>query len=279
MARSSLGFRSLWLRVAWTAGHRLRTLALVSLGATRAGLNRSLRRQPYRPYQPEGQLLLSLGRSRNGRSLDRGTSHRIRPGEQQSGRTTQVYLRASGLTVGESFEDDGDDLSVRVTGSVDGGFRVSVALSAASRCAQLEQQIEALRVAIDLETDINLRKQPISALQRALAEFRALGCVSIVDVGPAVEVASLFAPLHAGRTRGKPEAAEEPEVSSTRDGLTARPRIAANGRGGPETRWRQAWRRRGCRQPLVISVESWHIIPPSRHGTSTPTISRNLPLP
>jgi len=118
----------------------------------------------------------------------------------------------------ESFEDDGDDLSVRVTGSVDGGFRVSVALSAASRCAQLEQQIEALRVAIDLETDINLRKQPISALQRALAEFRALGCVSIVDVGPAVEVASLFAPLHAGRTRGKPEAAEEPEVPSTRDG-------------------------------------------------------------
>ena len=111
--------------------------------------------------------------------------------------TTQVFLRASGLTAGQTFEDAADKFSVRVSEAVAGGFRISVSLNPINRCRQLQQQIDSLRASIDLETDIHRRKQLISALQQALAEFRARGCVLIVDVGPATEVTALFTPAPA----------------------------------------------------------------------------------
>jgi hypothetical protein len=97
------------------------------------------------------------------------------------GGTLEVYLRASGLGVGESAQIADEGLSVRVTGSVDGGFRVSVASRASARCAELSKQIEALRDAIEGETDVNLRKQLLAALGRALREFRALNCARTSD--------------------------------------------------------------------------------------------------
>ena len=110
------------------------------------------------------------------------------------GGTLEIYLRASGLGVGESFQIAEEGLSVRVTGAVDGGLRVSVTSRASARCAELAKQIEALRDAIEGEDDVNIRKQLLSALSRALQEFRALNCVRTADATP-ILVTDLLSPV------------------------------------------------------------------------------------
>ncbi len=89
---------------------------------------------------------------------------------------TEVYLLASGMGLGDVFEEPDEKLTVRVTGEVDSGFRVSVTSGEPDRCSQLEKQIAVLRADIDLETDIHIRKQLISALLEAISEFRGLNC-------------------------------------------------------------------------------------------------------
>jgi hypothetical protein len=110
------------------------------------------------------------------------------------GGTLEIYLRASGLGVGESFQIAEEGLSVRVTGAVDGGLRVSVKSRASARCAELAKQIEALRDAIEGEDDINIRKQLLSALSRALQEFRALNCVRTARATP-ILLTDLLSPV------------------------------------------------------------------------------------
>jgi hypothetical protein len=85
------------------------------------------------------------------------------------------------MGVGGSFSDASEGLTVRVTSAVDGGFRISVTSRATKRCADLLKQIEFLRVAIANEADIHLRKQLISALARAMAEFREPGLRAPTD--------------------------------------------------------------------------------------------------
>jgi hypothetical protein len=110
------------------------------------------------------------------------------------GGTLEIYLRASGLGVGESFQIADEGLSIRVTGAVDGGLRVSVTSRASARCAELAKQIEALRDAIDGEDDINIRKQLLAALSRALREFRALNCAR-TDIDTPVFLTDLLSPV------------------------------------------------------------------------------------
>jgi hypothetical protein len=115
---------------------------------------------------------------------------------------TQVFLRRSGMSAGSSFSDATEGLTVRVTGQVDGGFRVSVTSRATKRCSELFQQIEALREAIEHETDINIRKQLISALSRAMNEYRALNCVIRPRVESDVDLSPIFAPPSGDNTLG-----------------------------------------------------------------------------
>lgn len=114
------------------------------------------------------------------------------------GGTLEIYLRASGLGVGESFQIAEEGLSVRVTGAVDGGLRVSVTSRASARCAELVKQIEALRDAIEGEDDINVRKQLLSALSRALREFRELNCARTADDTPIVLIDLLSPEVDSG---------------------------------------------------------------------------------
>lgn len=111
---------------------------------------------------------------------------------------TQVFLRRSGMGAGASFSDSTEGLTVRVTSLVEGGYRVSISSRATKRCNELFKQIEALRLAIDHESDINLRKQLISALARAMEEFRELNCVIRPRVASDVDLAPIFAPPDAG---------------------------------------------------------------------------------
>jgi hypothetical protein len=115
---------------------------------------------------------------------------------------TQVFLRRAGMGAGASFSDSTEGLTVRVTSRVDGGFKVSITSRATKRCTELLQQIEALREAIEHETDINLRKQLISALARAMNEFRVLNCVIRPRIDSDVDLAPIFAPPDAGAAPG-----------------------------------------------------------------------------
>lgn len=92
--------------------------------------------------------------------------------------TTDVF-RLAVIGPGETFELDREDLSIRVTGTIPGGLRVAVdaRVSTAEQCNRLHAKIEGLKTSLELETDINVRKQLISALQNALADFRSLNCL------------------------------------------------------------------------------------------------------
>lgn len=111
---------------------------------------------------------------------------------------TQVFLRRSGMGVGASFSDASEGLTLRVTSGVEGGFRVSISSRATKLCNELFSRIEALRLAIDHESDFNIRKQLISALARAIEDFRELNCVIRPKVSSDVDLAVVFAPLDDG---------------------------------------------------------------------------------
>jgi hypothetical protein len=129
---------------------------------------------------------------------------------------TQVFLRRSGMAAGASFSDATEGLTVRVTSAVEGGFRISITSRATKRCSELFQQIEALRDAIEHETDINLRKQLISALARAMAEYRELNCVIRPRVISDVDLAPVFAPPEGSNTLGVPGRPPKATRSGTR---------------------------------------------------------------
>ena len=101
--------------------------------------------------------------------------------------TTEVYLRTpTALQAGDVFTDEAEKLTVRVQASEPGGFKISVNAGKTSRCKSLANQIEALELSLQTETDFFRRKQIISALQQARGEFRRLGCLLIHN--PADEV-------------------------------------------------------------------------------------------
>lgn len=90
---------------------------------------------------------------------------------------TEVFLRTSGgLQVGDSFEDAEENLKVSVRGREPGGFEIRVEAADFERCSDLAQRIEFLGQAIENESDINTKKQLISALQQAKREYQRLGC-------------------------------------------------------------------------------------------------------
>ena len=132
---------------------------------------------------------------------------------------TQVFLRRTGLVAGGSFSDPTEGLTVRVTSAVEGGFRISITSRRAKRCAELLKQIEILREAIDLETDIHLRKQLISALTRAMNEYRELGCVVRPVLDTDVDLARTFAPLE----RSAPGGGSGSKAGRGRAGTAGRP--------------------------------------------------------
>jgi hypothetical protein len=95
---------------------------------------------------------------------------------------TAVYLRTpTPLKPGEQYEDPDEDLTVEVLGDQSDGFRIEVRSQGPDRCSELANSIESLRRAIDLEQDMLRRKQLISALQAALAEYRSRGCLRLID--------------------------------------------------------------------------------------------------
>jgi hypothetical protein len=96
--------------------------------------------------------------------------------------TTAVYLRTpTALKPGEQWEDPDEDLTVDVLGDQSDGFRIEVRSQGPDRCSELAKSIESLRRSIELEQDMFRRKQLISALQAALAEYRSRGCLRLID--------------------------------------------------------------------------------------------------
>lgn len=96
--------------------------------------------------------------------------------------TTDVELRSSGLTAGQSFHAQSEDLTVRVDAALPGGYRIRVTSRATVLCQKLQSHADSLRQSLQLEQDINVRKQLISALARVLEQMRTLGCADIADL-------------------------------------------------------------------------------------------------
>ena len=90
--------------------------------------------------------------------------------------TTDVVLKASGLTVGNTYHDPDEDCDVRVEEQIPGGYRIAVTSRATVTCRRLAAKAEALQQLLQLEQDINKRKQLISALAGVWAEMRNLNC-------------------------------------------------------------------------------------------------------
>jgi hypothetical protein len=101
---------------------------------------------------------------------------------------TQVFLRTSpALQVGEKFEDTNERITVRVSDAVEGGFVIRVEVDKPNVCERLNNTIMTLQQALEIETDFQKRKQLISAIAQAQADFRRLNC-NILDEG-------VFAPI------------------------------------------------------------------------------------
>ncbi len=115
---------------------------------------------------------------------------------------TEIYLRTpGGLQVGQTFADAGEFLSIKNVAARPGGFSVAVAAGGVSRCVELARSIDALEASLQVETDFFRRKQLISALQQARAEFRQRGCLLVHDPATEVFAARMFGP-RAGRAVG-----------------------------------------------------------------------------
>lgn len=127
--------------------------------------------------------------------------------------TTEVFLRTPvPLQVGETFADMSEKLKIKVVEEETGGFRISIDTGSVSRCVQLGKQIEALATSIELEEDLFVKKQLISALQKAKAEFRQLGCLLVHD--PATHV---FSDMFFGAPTPEPSQDDDRKPKASQD--------------------------------------------------------------
>ena len=95
---------------------------------------------------------------------------------------TMVFLLASGQVEGDTINIADEDLEIQVSRAVPGGYEITIRSRATNRCRELRQTIEQLQTTLELETDINRRKQIISLLAKARAEYRDLLCDEIPDL-------------------------------------------------------------------------------------------------
>ncbi len=96
--------------------------------------------------------------------------------------TTEVYLlTSSALGNGQSLEIEGEDLRIRVQAEIPGGFTVGVKSKGKDQCTILWNSIKSIQQSLEIETDLQRRKQLISALQRAKKKVRQLRCKFLLN--------------------------------------------------------------------------------------------------
>lgn len=90
----------------------------------------------------------------------------------------EVYLRTpTALSIGETYATGGEeDLEVRVSAAISGGFSVVIDRSEHPECPQMREQIQSLREDIQTEEDPVIRRGLLSALRRLQERARELGC-------------------------------------------------------------------------------------------------------
>jgi len=80
------------------------------------------------------------------------------------------------LSVGQAFVSD-DGIRISVTGSIPGGFAISVHSSPSTECPQILDQIASLQEDIDGESDPFLRRQLVKQINILKKKAKQLGCV------------------------------------------------------------------------------------------------------
>jgi len=107
--------------------------------------------------------------------------------------TTDVFLRTgTALGNGQSLEIDNEGLRIRVQAEIPGGFTVEVNSRGKNQCELLWNQINSLQQSLEFETDLQQRKQTISALQKAKAKARLLRCNFFVNPPDVAVLAKTF---------------------------------------------------------------------------------------
>ena len=117
---------------------------------------------------------------------------------------TEIFLRTpTPLGVGDVLDMADEKLKISVNSADAGGFSITINAGGKPRCEALGDQIDALNLSLDIESDIVERKKLISALQRAKSEFRRSGCLLLHDPATVAFAEANFGSPSPARAPGK----------------------------------------------------------------------------